>query len=176
MLSPVLPGHSQVWWNPYSWWNYCCHFCIHAHCTAARMGHRYCHLRFERPSLSPVSCPREASGKEGREKLWPPRAQEADLLHRRHEHAGGGCLRDGAAPHPHQAAPGLRPLVGAHRGPGWGEGTRAGPSQPPPLELHPLRLALQPEEKPMANSLPHGVLLPEWALRQGVTTHVRRSY
>ncbi len=59
----------------------------------------------------PCSCFRETLGEEGREELRATRQQAPHLLHRWHEHAGGGRVRDGAAAHDDPPAHGLQPLV-----------------------------------------------------------------
>ncbi len=66
------------------------------------------HWRNER---LPCSCFRETLGEEGREELRATRQQAPHLLHRWHEHAGGGRVRDGAAAHDDPPAHGLQPLV-----------------------------------------------------------------
>lgn len=68
--------------------------------------------------LPPCRGPREAAGEEIREELWATRHQEADLLHRRHEHARGGQVRDGGPAHPHPAAHGPQALVSLRVGGG----------------------------------------------------------
>lgn len=59
----------------------------------------------------PHSCVRKTPWEESRAQLWPPRQQKTDLLHRRHEHAWGGCIWHGSASHTNTPTHGLQPLV-----------------------------------------------------------------
>lgn len=69
---------------------------------------------------------REATGEEIGEELRATRHKEAHLLHRRHEHARGGQVRDGGPAHPHPAAHGPWTLVQTAAGGGAAGGGASG--------------------------------------------------
>lgn len=86
--------HSQCLW-------FLCVFYFPALCSLARL---------------PCSCIGKTSGEKSRPQLRPPWQQETHLLPRRHEHARGGRVRHGAAPHHHTPTHGLQALVRFHTG------------------------------------------------------------